>query len=180
MVMKIYTRAGARGETSIIGGRRLAQDDARIEATGQVDELSSVMGIVIAFSEDNELKGILTGIQRTLFVVGADLATPAGEKIAIPRLSPSKASELEELIDKVDAGLPKITSFVLPGGSKTASLMHLARTVCRNAERRVVALNRHEKVNEAIPIYLNRLSDLLFVLARSINYKKKVPETLWR
>ncbi len=178
--MAIYTRAGDKGETGLIGGKRVAKDDARIEATGQVDELSSVIGIVIAFSDDNELREMLTKIQRTLFVVGADLATPAGEKIAIPRLSPSKVSEIEALIDKVDADLPKIESFILPGGSKTASLMHLARTICRKAERRVIALNRHEKVNEAIPIYLNRLSDLLFVLARRINYRKKIPETLWR
>lgn len=178
--MKIYTKHGDTGETSVIGGKRVAKDDARIEACGQIDELSSVIGITIAFSDDLELKETLSRIQRALFVVGADLATPAGEKIAIPRLSPSKVSEIETLIDKIDADLPKIESFVLPGGSKTASLMHLARTICRKAERRVVALNRHEKVNEAIPIYLNRLSDLLFVLARSINYKKKIMETLWR
>lgn len=178
--MKIYTKHGNAGETSVIGGKRLAKDDARIEACGQIDELSSVIGIVIAFSDDPELKETLSRMQRALFVVGADLATPAGEKIAIPRLSPGKVSEIETLIDKIDADLPKIESFVLPGGSKTASLMHLARTICRKAERRVVALNRHEKVNEAIPIYLNRLSDLLFVLARSINYKKKIMETLWR
>jgi cob(I)alamin adenosyltransferase len=178
--MKIYTKNGDKGETALIGGRRVAKDDARIEAAGQVDELSSVLGIVAAFSEDGELRETITKIQRTLFVVGADLATPAGEKIAIPRLSPSKVGELEELIDKVDADLPKIESFILPGGSKTASLMHLARTICRKAERCVVTLDRYEKVNEAIPIYLNRLSDLLFVLARSINYRKKIPETLWR
>ena len=178
--MKIYTKSGDRGETGLIGGRRVAKDDARIEATGQVDELSSVLGVVISFSDDPELQEALAKVQRTLFVVGADLATPSGEKIAIPRLSPSKVSELEALIDKTDAELPKIESFVLPGGSKTASLMHLARTICRKAERGVIALNRHEKVNEAIPIYLNRLSDLLFVLARSTNYRKKVPETLWR
>lgn len=178
--MKIYTKQGDKGETSIIGGKRVAKDDARIEATGQVDELNSVIGIVIGFSDDAEMNEELSKIQRTLFVIGSDLATPAGEKIAIPRLSPSKVNEIEALIDKADAELPKIQSFVLPGGSKTASLVHLARTICRKAERRVVALNRHEKVNEAIPIYLNRLSDLLFVLARKINYKKKVPETLWR
>ncbi|MDD5336982.1 MAG: cob(I)yrinic acid a,c-diamide adenosyltransferase [Candidatus ainarchaeum sp.] len=178
--MKIYTRKGDGGETSIIGGRVVAKDDARIEATGKVDELNSVIGIVIAFSEDPELREKLLKIQRTLFVLGSDLATPLGEKIAIPRLSPQKASELEEMIDAIDAGLPKITSFVLPGGSKTASLMHLARVICREAERKVVALKRQEGVNDAIPIYLNRLSDLLFMFARSINYKKKVPETLWR
>lgn len=178
--MKIYTKQGDTGETSIIGGKRVAKDDARIEAAGQIDELSSVIGIVIAFSDDNSLKEALTKIQRTLFVVGADLSTPQGDKIAIPRLSPSKINEIEQLIDKIDADLPKIQSFILPGGSKTASLMHLARTICREAERRVIALNRHEKVNEAIPVYLNRVSDLLFVLARGINYKKKIPETLWR
>lgn len=178
--MKIYTKTGDKGETGLIGGKRVAKDDARIEATGQVDELSSVIGIVISFSDDMELREALVKIQRTLFVLGADLATPSGEKIAIPRLSPSKISDLEAIIDKTDAELPKIQSFVLPGGSKTASLMHLARTICRKAERTVITLNRYEKVNEAVPIYLNRLSDLLFVLARGINYKKKIPETLWR
>lgn len=178
--MKIYTKTGDQGETSIIGGKRVAKDDARIEATGQIDELNSVIGIVISFSDDAQMREHLSRIQRTLFVIGTDLATPAGEKIAIPRLSPSKVNDIEALIDKTDAELPKIEKFILPGGSKTASLMHLARTICRKAERRVVALNRHEKVNEAVPIYLNRLSDLLFVLARSTNYRKKVPETLWR
>ena len=178
--MKIYTRRGDGGETTVIGGRVVAKDDARIEATGEIDELNSVLGIVIAFSDDSELKERLSKIQRTLFVVGSDLATPEGEKIAIPRLSPQKVNEIEEMIDKLDAELPKITSFVLPGGSRTASLMHLARVICREAERKVVALKRQEGVNDAIPVYLNRLSDLLFVLARSINYRKKVPETLWR
>ncbi len=178
--MKIYTHMGDNGETTVIGGKRLAKDDAMIEACGQIDELNSVIGIVIAFSDDAELREMLSGIQRTLFVIGADIATPMGEKIAIPRFSPSKVSDMEALIDKMEQDLPKIESFVLPGGSRTASLMHLARTVCRKAERRMVALNRHEKVNEAILSYLNRLGDLLFVLARTINYRKKVPETLWR
>lgn len=178
--MAIYTRKGDAGETSLIGGRRVAKDDTRMEAVGKVDELNSVLGVVISFSENTELKEILSKIQRTLFVVGSDLATPAGEKIAIPRLSPQKIAELEQVIDKIDEELPKIQSFILPGGSKTASLVHLARVICRDAERKVVALNRHERVNEAVPVYLNRLGDLLFVLARSINYRKKVPETLWR
>lgn len=178
--MKIYTKHGDGGETSLIGGKTVAKDDARMEAVGQVDELNSVIGIVIAFSDSNELKEMLLKIQRTLFVIGADLATPVGEKITIPRLSPQKISELENIIDKINAKLPKIQSFILPGGSKTASLIHLARVICRETERRVVALNKHEKINEAIPVYLNRLSDLLFVLARDTNYRKKVPETLWR
>lgn len=178
--MKLYSNNNEPGETSIIGGKHVAKDDARIEAVGQIDELNCVLGIVIAFSDDGEVKEILAKIQRTLFVIGADLATPAGEKIAIPRLSPNKISEIETLIEKIDEELPKIESFVLPGGSKTASLMHFARAVCRKAERRVVALNRYEKMNEIIPVYLNRLSDLLFVLARTINYKKKIAETLWR
>lgn len=181
--MKIYTKHGDSSETSIIGGKRVAKDDVRIEAVGQIDELSSVLGIIIAFSDNEqpkEVKEILMQMQRNLFVIGTDLATPLGEKIAIPRFSPSKINEIEQMIDEIDSELPKIRRFLLPGGSKTASLVHFARAICRKAERRVITLNKHEKVNEAIPIYLNRLGDLLFVLARSINYKKKISEIVWR
>ncbi len=178
--MSLYTKTGDEGETGIIGGKRIPKDDLRIEATGSVDELNSMVGVVIAFSDDNEIKETLSKIQMSLFVIGTDLATPAGEKIAIPRLSPQKISELEAEIDRLDSELPKIQSFILPGGSKTAAMIHLARTTCRETERKVVALNRKTKVNEAIPVYLNRLSDLLFVFARWVNRKKKFPETLWR
>ncbi|MBU0586537.1 cob(I)yrinic acid a,c-diamide adenosyltransferase [Candidatus Micrarchaeota archaeon] len=178
--MSIYTKNGDSGETSILGGKRIPKDDPRIEASGKVDELSSVIGLVIAFSDDEELKKLLSEIQMTLFVIGSDLATASGDKISIPRLSPSKVNIIEAEIDRIEKELPKIDSFILPGGSKTASMLHLARTICRETERKVISLAKKEKLNEAIPVYLNRLSDLLFMLARWINRKKKVPETLWR
>jgi cob(I)alamin adenosyltransferase len=178
--MKLYTKKGDGGQTSIIGGAIVDKDDLRIEATGKIDELNSFLGIAIAFSEDAELKEPLAKIQRTLFVVGSDLATPSGARIAIPRLSLQRISETEEMIDVLDEKLPKLESFLLPGGCRGAALIHLARVKCREVERCVVALSKKEDINDAIPVYLNRLSDYLFMLARYLNYKKKVPETIWR
>lgn len=178
--MKIYTRHGDYSETSVIGGKKIAKDDAYIDAIGCIDELNSVIGIIISFSDDNELKEHLIKIQRTLFVIGSDLAAPVEEKTGTIRLSANKVSEIETLIDNINNELPKIETFILPGGNKLASLLHFARAVCRKSERSVVTLSKRNKINEIILSYLNRLSALLFVLARRINQKKKVQEMFWR
>lgn len=176
--MPIYTKEGDKGETMVLGGMRRPKDDDRIEAYGQIDELNAILGIVISFSEVQEVNDILKDIQKDLFIIGAELATVTGQKRVV--LSLQRVEKVEKTIDKIDSTLPVLKHFILPGGSKTAALLHLARAVCRRAERRVVTLLRNEKINEAIVIYLNRLSDLLFVLARYVNRKKRVPEMLWR
>lgn len=173
--MSIYTRIGDRGETTLTDGRKIMKDDARVDAYGSVDELNSVIGLVIAHSDDGELRETLMKVQRELFVIGAELA--GGKQI--PTINPQKISDLEAIIDKIEEKLPTLRHFILPGGTKTAALLHVARTVCRRVERVVVALSEREKINRQIIIYLNRLSDLLFVLARNENRKKRIEEPIW-
>jgi cob(I)alamin adenosyltransferase len=176
--MPIYTRRGDRGETDSFCGKRVAKDDLRIEALGQVDELNALLGVVIAFSEDGQT-GTLKELQKDLFVIGAELAGAAKGKLS-RRINPDRVSELERGIDGIEAQLSPLHHFVLPGGSKAASLLHLTRTVCRRAERSVVALSKKEKTDPQVIIYLNRLGDLLFVMAREMNRKKRIEEPLWR
>ena len=178
--MKIYTKTGDKGETSLFGGERVSKDELRIEAYGTVEELNSVIGGARAFNEDKEIDGVLGEIQERLFVMGADLATPPKvRKIPIPRISSSDIGVLEKEIDEIEEKLVPLKSFILPGGSKPGSLLHLARTVCRRAERRVVSLRRNGGASEEALIYLNRLSDLLFVLARYANDKAGSHEIMW-
>jgi cob(I)alamin adenosyltransferase len=177
--MPIYTKFGDAGETSLLSGRKISKADARIDACGSVDELSAFIGLIIAFSDNNDIKETLANVQKHLFVIGADLSNASGPS-RIPKISPMDISELETRIDAIDAELPKLTHFILPGGSKTAALIHLARTVCRRAERTVVILSQKEKIDPNIIIYLNRLGDFLFMLAREVNRKKKIEETIWR
>lgn len=174
--MPIYTRAGDKGETNLLDGRKVLKDDRRVNAYGTVDELNSIIGLVIAHSDDFELKETLMKAQRDLFVIGAELA--GGKQV--PRITPQRITEIEQIIDVIDEKLPPLRHFVLPGGTKTAAILHVARTVCRRAEREVVALASMEKINNQIIIYLNRLSDLLFVLARAENRKKRIEEPIWR
>lgn len=181
--MKIYTKTGDKGETSLFGGERVWKDHSRIEAYGTVDELNSVIGVSINEIKDTELKEILGSIQNDLFTVGSDLATPAqkGNKgFIIPRVESRFSSRLEELIDSFDSRLPELKNFILPGGSKGAGFLHLARTVCRRAEREVFSLSKAEEINSEIGIYLNRLSDLLFVLARFENFLSNHPDIEWK
>ena len=177
--MPIYTRRGDKGETESLNGKRVAKDDLGIEALGQVDELNALLGIAIAFSEDAQHTKTLKEFQKDLFVIGAELSG-AGRGRLSRRINPGRVSELEREIDGLEAQLTPLRHFIIPGGSKTASLLHLARTVCRRAERSVVALSRKRKVDEQAIVYLNRLGDLLFVMARAVNRKKKVEEPLWR
>ncbi|MDP2037370.1 MAG: cob(I)yrinic acid a,c-diamide adenosyltransferase [Ignavibacteria bacterium] len=181
--MKIYTKTGDNGETSLFGGKRVRKDNPRISAYGTVDELNAVLGIVVTEVKDEELNSVLQSLQNELFVLGSDLATPAdkGNKgFVIPRIVKENCVRLEMLIDKYDAKLPELKNFILPGGSKGAANLHLARTVCRRAEREVVSLSKNEEINSEVEIYLNRLSDLLFVLARYQNLISGTADINWQ
>lgn len=169
---RIYTKSGDQGETGLGDGRRVAKDHARVTAYGEVDELNAALGLLVAHCPDAPERELLVAIQNDLFDVGADLCVPAttdeqpGQAL---RVTPAQAERLEQAIDRVNGDLQPLRSFILPGGSPAAAWLHLARTVCRRAERSVVTLSHIESVNPAVVIYLNRLSDFLFVLARAAN-----------
>lgn len=179
--MKIYTKTGDRGDTSLFGGQRVPKDALRIEAYGTVDELNSILGVVRSDNGDERIDHILTFVQNQLFELGADLATPRSvEKKSVKRIDAKDYHALEKLIDGLELHLKPLKTFILPGGSPVAARIHFARTVCRRAERTVVRLSRNEDIGETITVYLNRLSDLLFVLARYANRIAGVPETEWK
>ncbi|MDQ7848666.1 MAG: cob(I)yrinic acid a,c-diamide adenosyltransferase [Armatimonadota bacterium] len=173
---RIYTRTGDAGTTALRGGRRVPKNHPRVEAYGALDELSSTLGAARAFLQDAELQAVVERIQRDLFVLGAEVAAPGQ---AGPQVEEAQVLALEREIDRLDAELPSLSTFVLPGGHPAGALLHLARAVCRRAERRMVALARSEVLNPEIVRYLNRLSDLLFVLARAVNRRAEVGEVLW-
>ncbi|MEW6603779.1 MAG: cob(I)yrinic acid a,c-diamide adenosyltransferase [Thermoproteota archaeon] len=182
--MKIYTKTGDKGETGLIGGKRVSKADQRIVAYGAVDELNSSIGIAISFlrqkKQFSDLVDVLVQVQNDLFVVGSDLADPTYPKLGkTPRTSESMASALEPVIDRFESELAPITFFILPGGSVEASLLHQARGVARRSETGVVSLSKSEPVNPAIIVYLNRLSDLLFVSARLANKRLGVSDVAW-
>lgn len=169
---RIYTKSGDRGETGLGDGSRVPKDHLRVTAYGEVDELNAVLGVLLAQCPDCREEELLRSIQHDLFDVGGDLCWPttAGETATSHlRVTPAQAERLERAIDRLNDGLPPLTSFVLPGGSPAAAGLHHARTVCRRAERAVVALMHREVVSPPVIVYLNRLSDLLFVLARVAN-----------
>ncbi len=179
--MKIYTKTGDKGDTSLFGGQRVPKDALRIEAYGTVDELNSVLGVARADSRNQQIDEILERVQNELFELGADLATPRSANTKhIKRIEPKHSEHLEKSIDTLDVHLKPLKAFVLPGGLPVAARLHFARTVCRRAERTVVRLSRNEDIGEGITVYLNRLSDLLFVLARYANHVANVPETQWK
>jgi cob(I)alamin adenosyltransferase len=169
--MKIYTKTGDRGDTGLFGGPRVSKDAPRIEAYGTVDELNSVLGIVRTFLESGDVDALLERIQNELFSLGAQLATPNPTAHQTALIASSQIAALEKAIDRYEAGLEPLRQFILPGGTPAAAQLHLARTVCRRAERRLVTLvsDSAEPIAEELMIYLNRLSDLLFVLAREVN-----------
>lgn len=179
--MKIYTKTGDAGETGLFGGPRVRKSDPRVEAYGEVDELNASVGAARALVEDPEIDLQLARIQEELFCVGAELATPHGAKArsAIPPVEAAWAARLEGAIDRWTPELPPLTRFVLPGGTRTASVLHLARTICRRAERSVVALAEETEVDASVLVYLNRLSDFLFVAARVANHRARKEEPLW-
>lgn len=180
--MKVYTRRGDRGETDLFGGARVGKDSERIDACGAVDELNAFVGAAAAASEHDDVHTLLVRVQSALFDIGGTLAAPdAGhrDKAGVPCVVDADVVALEAAIDRLDGELEALAHFVLPGGTPAAAAFHVARTVCRRAERRVVALSRAEAVDEALLRYLNRLSDLLFVLARAENARARVPDVAW-
>ena len=172
---KIYTRTGDAGTTGLADGSRVAKDSARIEAIGAVDELNSALGVLLAETLPETMRACLENAQNDLFDLGGELSVP-GHAI----MSKAHVERLERELDRFNAELPPLKDFILPGGSRAAALAHVARTVCRRAERRLVALARKQKIAPAMPAYLNRLSDLLFVLARAVNRASGQPDVLWQ
>ncbi len=176
--MKIYTRTGDDGTTGLFGGPRISKYDLRIEAYGTVDELNATVGLV----RTNPLEGldpVLEAIQEELFELGADLATPLDAGVRVARVSPERSTELERRIDCLEADLAPLQSFILPGGSTAAAQLHVARTVCRRAERLVVRLAAENGTHPEVITYLNRLSDFLFVAARWANHAAGESDVTW-
>ncbi len=178
--MKIYTKKGDKGDTSLFGGDRVSKSSKRIEAYGTVDELNSQIGLVLSSGMSEEGEELIRTIQDHLFILGADLATPSSADTRIDRIGESQVQFLEEAIDRMESDLPPLKNFVLPGGAQTGAQLHVARTICRRAERAVVQCSQKEEVSEVAIKYLNRLSDLLFVAARFENKHAGTKETTWK
>lgn len=179
--MKIYTKTGDDGTTALFAGGRVSKDDLRVEAYGTVDELNSTLGLIRTFELSSEIQTWLTDIQNTLFVIGADLATPLDSTPSwLVRLDEAHTTKLEHWIDVMDEHLPQLTAFILPGGHPAAAHTHIARTITRRAERLCVSANHTTPINPQVTIYLNRLSDFLFTLARRINQHFGVDDAPWR
>jgi cob(I)alamin adenosyltransferase len=178
--MKIYTRTGDTGETSLFGGTRVGKDDPRVRAYGEVDEVNASLGLARASAADPEIDAELVRLQRDLFALGAQLADPGhkvGDRSAKARLGDEDVARLEQLIDRMEAGLPPLRNFILAGGTPCGAALHVARAVCRRAERAMVALD--PAVDAVLLRYINRLSDLLFVLARTANQRAGAAEAIW-
>lgn len=195
--MKIYTKTGDTGETGMMGGKRLSKDSPRIQAQGDIDELNAMLGVCRAqhdekFKEhasrnleqtlvpaDELLQKILHVLQQEIFILGADISTPLDSQHTVPRIKKTQITQQEKWIDEMDNQLESLRHFILPGGSIMAANLHLARTVCRRTERSAVTLSSQEKINPLAIIYLNRLSDLLFIMARFANKMAKTGEEKW-
>jgi cob(I)alamin adenosyltransferase len=180
--MKIYTRTGDDGTTGLFGGARVRKDDARVEAYGTVDELNACLGVARAAGVPEGMDGLLGQIQQDLFVLGAELACVPGkeESMKMALLGAEDGARLERAIDEAEEGLPVLRNFVLPGGTAAAAALHVGRTVARRAERRVLEASAQAPVRAELLVYLNRLSDLLFVLARRANHQAGVEDIPWR
>ena len=180
--MKIYTKTGDQGETGLFGGQRVQKNNSRIQAYGTIDELNAFIGVLSDHIQDKETKAYLIEIQHRLFSLGAYLATPS-EKVAnttnIPDVFPEDIESLEKEMDRMDADLEPLRNFILPGGHPQVSFAHLARTVCRRAEREVISLNQQDTIAPLAIQYLNRLSDYFFILARYLAKQLEVDEVLW-
>ncbi len=182
--VQIYTRTGDAGETGLMGGGRVAKDHARVAAYGDVDETSAAIGMARSTAPADLADALLASVQRDLFAIGGALATPRPERLHAAQrdkvvVAPERVAALERAIDEADGELPALAAFVLPGGSPKAAALHLARTVCRRAERSVVALSHAEPVGAEVLVYLNRLSDLLFTLARLANHRAGLTDVRW-
>ncbi|HBF12746.1 MAG TPA: cob(I)yrinic acid a,c-diamide adenosyltransferase [Deltaproteobacteria bacterium] len=177
---KIYTKTGDDGTTSLFDGTRVKKNHSRIQAYGDVDELNSVIGCAFSFIKDQELKSQLAQVQKDLFALGAKLANPTHKKQKAKSDFPvSKVSFLEQAIDAFDKELPPMKGFILPGGTQGASQLHLARTVCRRAERNLLALKKEEDFENVFEVYINRLSDYLFMAARMANHREGIADIPW-
>ncbi len=171
----LYTRTGDNGTTGLLGGKRINKDNARIHTIGEVDELNCQLGVVRSLCRDEQTRGFIREIQNVLFELGAELASPSTSRLVRPHIA-----RMEQFIDRLNESLPPLDSFVLPGGVPEAAHCHLARAVCRRAERSLFRLSRTEHVNSASLQFINRLSDLLFVLARTLNHRAAAGDELWR
>jgi cob(I)alamin adenosyltransferase len=179
--VKIYTKTGDHGETGLFDGTRVSKADARVDAYGEVDEVNSAIGLARAHCADAGIAAVLEALQRALHAVGAVLADPRRQiagRVTKAAMTDADATRLEETIDRFEGELPPLRRFILAGGTPVAAALHLARTICRRAERRIVALDL-EPADEPVLAYMNRLSDLLFVLARAVNHRAGLAETEW-
>lgn len=176
--MKIYTKTGDGGDTGLQGGKRVSKSSDRIRAYGSVDEINSILGLVLSHKVDKDIEELLKKIQNDLFVLGSDLSNPNMDDDQ-NRISNNMVEGLEKKIDEYEKELPSLSNFILPGGTHSASLVHLARTVARRAETIVVLLSKTEKINNECQVYLNRLSDLFFVIARVLNKRSNTPDIIW-
>jgi cob(I)alamin adenosyltransferase len=180
MKHRIYTRTGDTGCTHLVGGASVSKENTRVEAYGDVDELNCAVGLAKCDCEDSELSALMNGIQNLLFQTGADLAAPSDvTSHSIIRISPSDITPLERAIDRLEEELPALNNFILPGGSALSARLHLARAICRRAERRCVLLQQKETMNPEVIRLLNRLSDLLFVMARVANHRAGITDRIW-
>ena len=181
--MKIYTKTGDSGDTSLFGGGCVSKDALRVVAYGEVDELNAIIGVALATAPVDFEAALFEGIQRDLFAVGGRLASPAPDPTSAAAqktvVAPERIAELERAIDRADEQLPPLSTFILPGGAPKAAQLHQARTVCRRAERAIVALHRADELPAEILRYVNRLSDLLFMLARLANRRAGIPDRTW-
>jgi cob(I)alamin adenosyltransferase len=179
--MKIYTRKGDAGQTSIWGGRRVSKDAIRIEAIGAVDECNAAIGLAAAYELPEIVANVLITVQESLFTVNCELMAPdeTGAGANLPRLTKEDVTYLETALDDIDELLPELKNFIHPGGTVEGAALHVARAACRRAERRVTTLRRSEPVSDEVAAYLNRLADLLFVLARYVNHRADVPDARW-
>lgn len=177
--MKIYTKTGDKGETSLFGGKRVPKDNVRIEAYGTIDELNSFLGVLHDSLQDLADKSLINAIQSDLFSIGSILANEGVITKYIPDINSERITVLEHEMDKMDKDLPRLKNFILPGGHLAVSHCHVARSVCRRAERRLVELDHQEQVDPKLIMYINRLSDYLFVLSRKIAQDFKIEEIIW-
>ncbi|MBO6587270.1 MAG: cob(I)yrinic acid a,c-diamide adenosyltransferase [Gracilimonas sp.] len=177
--MKIYTKKGDSGNTSLFGGQRVSKSSKRIDAYGTVDELNSILGMAAAYGLSEKGAELIVTVQQQLFVLGADLATPQSKEVRIERIGQSEVEFLEKAIDEMEETLEPLKNFILPGGAEAGSTLHFARTVCRRAERITVECRHEEEISEVAIMYINRLSDFLFVLARFENKEAGTEEKTW-
>lgn len=176
--MKVYTKTGDTGTTSLVGGKRVPKDCARLESYGTIDELNAQVGLLLTYVSEPVDRETLIGIQNNLFVIGAQLATEAPQVPSVT-ITLDDVTKLEQSIDAASEGLPKWRGFTLPGGCRPAALAHVCRTICRRAERRILALNSSEEVAPELLAYVNRLSDYFYVLALRLNFLQGTEEILW-